>query len=72
MTAPLTYSSSIRLFFRTWPIVEAVAPSATNTTVNPATNSPMPLSTGPRAADGVAPWPPAESSAADSPETMET
>ena len=51
---------------------EAAAPSATKTTVKPAMKRPMPRSSGRRAADGVAPSPPASSSAAESPETMET
>ena len=53
-------------------MLEAVAPSATKTTVKPATKRPMPRSTGRRAAEGVAPSPSASSSLAESPETMET
>ncbi len=52
-------------------MLEAVAPSATNTRVKPATKRAMPRSTGRRAADGVAPSPPASSSAAERPDTME-
>ena len=53
-------------------MLDAAAPSATKTTVNPATKSPIPRSTGRKAADGVAPSPPASNSAADSPETTQT
>ena len=53
-------------------MLDAVGPSATKTTVKPATKSPMPRSTGRSAAEGVAPSPPASSSAAERPETMET
>ena len=53
-------------------MLEAAAPSATKTTVKPATKRPMPRRTGRRAADGVAPSPPASNSAAERPETMET
>ena len=53
-------------------MLDAVAPSATKTSVKPATKRPMPRRTGRRAADGVAPSPPASSSAAERPETMET
>ncbi len=53
-------------------MLDAVAPSATKTTVKPATKSPMPRRTGRSAAAGVAPSPPASNSAAESPETMET
>ncbi len=51
---------------------EAVAPSATKTMVKPATKRAMPRRTGRNAVDGVAPSPPASSSAADRPETMDT
>ena len=53
-------------------MLEAAAPSATNTSVKPATNRPIPRRTGRSAADGVVPSPPASSSAAERPETMET
>ena len=53
-------------------MLEAAAPSATKTRVKPATNRPMPRRTGRSAAEGVAPSPPASSSAAERPDTMET
>ncbi len=53
-------------------MLEAVAPSATNTIVKPATKRAMPRRTGRRAAAGVAPSPSASSSLAESPDTMET
>ena len=72
ITAPLTWVRVISCASSTRPMLEAAAPSATKTTVKPATKSPMPRSTGRKAADGVAPSPPASNSAAERPETMET
>ena len=72
ITAPLTWESVISCASSRRPMLEAAAPSATKTSVKPATNRPMPRRTGRRAADGVAPSPPASSSAADRPDTMET
>ena len=52
-------------------MLDAVAPSATNTRVKPATNNPIPRRTGRSAADGVVPSLAAASSAAERPDTME-